>query len=324
VKTKKPSASFDQALTALSSDRALPTRVLKALNRLDDDQLSEFLSVYTSLDDNRRAYLIAKLRAMAEVDVQLDYTGIFRSVLIDVDERVRRTAIDGLGEDEDTNLIDVLVVLLRSDPSTKVRAAAAKSLGRFMYLSAMDKLNTRRHDQVYSALMGTLLNSPEDSPVRRAALRSLAHVSNDEVELHIRDAYASDDMPLRISAVYAMGRSSDHKYQQAVMNELHSVAPAMRREAARASGELEIREAVHDLGMLVDDPDEHVRKAALAALGQIGGDEAKQILERATHSDEPSLARAAEDALAEYQFLYSNLKFSVGPFDELLGDTLTP
>ena len=312
-------AAFEPALAALPGSQALTTRLLKAFSQLNEKQLSELQAAWGSLDDDRRAYLVAKLRAMAEVDIRLDYTAIFRFALTDIDERVRRTAIEGLAEDESTSLIDLLAVLLRSDSSPKVQAAAAQSLGRYMHLSVMDKLSARRHEQVYSALMGALLSSPEASPVRRAALRSLAYVSNEEVDLHIRDAYASNVMPLCISAIYAMGRSNNRKYRQAVMNELHSAVPAMRREAARACGELEISEAVPELAQLVDDADTQVCRVALAALGQIAGDDARLILERAARSSDPHIARSAEDALAEHEFLYGDLKFSLGPFDEIMG-----
>jgi HEAT repeat protein len=314
---KKP-VSFEQALDALPGDGTLATRVLRSLSRLDEDRLETLQTVWPALSDDRRAYLAAKLRAMAEIDVKLDFTPIFRFALTDIDERVRRIAVEGLMEDESTSLIDPLVVLLRSDPSERVRAAAARSLGRFLLLSVLDKLTVRRHDQVYSALMGALLTTPDDSPVHRAALRALAYVSNDEMELRVRDAYASEHLPLRVSAVFAMGRSNERKYAAAVMNELHSVQPAMRRVAARASGELELREAVGDLGRLVDDTDAGVRRAAIAALGKIGGDDARHRLQKAAQSDDAETAVAAQAALDEYEFLYGDLKFDVGPFDDLI------
>jgi HEAT repeat protein len=92
----------------------------------------------------------------------------------------------------------------------------------------------------------------------------------------------------------------------------------MRREAARASGELEIREAVGDLGSLMDDADAGVRRAAIAALGKIGGDDARQLLQKASQSADAEIAVAAQAALDEYDFLFGDLKFSVGPFDDLI------
>lgn len=152
--------------------------------------------------------------------------------------------------------------------------------------------------------------------MRRAALRAIAFVWNDAVDQQIRDAYASDHTPLRVSAVHAMGRTNERRYAPVVMNELHSVTPALRREAARAAGELELEDAVKELAQLVDDPDVPVRRAALTALGQIGGQDAKAILDRAIQSNDPEIQDAAEEALGEYELMHGDLKFSMGAFDD--------
>lgn len=309
-------ATLDQALEALSSDTPIATHTLRALDRLNDRALQRLQAVWPTLEDDRRAYIATKLCAMSRVDFRLDFAPIFRFMLSDIDSRVRLSAVNGLSEDETPDLIDIFVVMLRSDPSDRVRAAAATALGRFMYQSVMDKLSKRRHDQVYSALMGALISSPEKSRTRRAALRALACVSNDEVDLRIRDAYASEHLPLRISAVFSMGRSNDRRYQHVVLSELTSVTPAMRREAARAAGALELSEAVPALKRLIDDPVADVRRVAIRALGQIGDDESRQALEAAFRSNDPEIADAAEEALAEYAFLHGDLKFSMGLFGE--------
>ena len=94
------------------------------------------------------------------------------------------------GEDETPSLIDPLVILLRSDPSSLVRAACATALGRFLLLGEMERITRARRDQVYSALMGVILTSPPDSVVYQHALESLAYTSNEEVESLISEAYA--------------------------------------------------------------------------------------------------------------------------------------
>ena len=52
---------------------------------------------------------------------------------LDVLPEVRRLAIEGLWEDERLDLMRRLITLLESDPSDMVRAAAATSLGRYVY-----------------------------------------------------------------------------------------------------------------------------------------------------------------------------------------------
>jgi HEAT repeat protein len=114
-----------------------------------------------------------------------------------------------------------------------------------------------------------------------------------------------------------MGRSSDRQYSDVVRKELHNVLPAMRLEAARAAGELEVSEAVPELGRLLDDPDPEVAMVAIGALGQIGGESARQILQRAGESDDDEIVEAAEEALAEDEFLHGDIKLSNDLFDEI-------
>ena len=50
---------------------------------------------------------------------------------------------------------------------------------------------------------------------------------------------------------------------------------------------------------LVSDPDREVQTAAVGALGQIGGQRARRVLERCCRSEDDALRGAAEDALGE-------------------------
>lgn len=317
---KKKTISFDDALAALDAPAAPTARTLRGLSNLEPDQVAELQVIWPRLGNTRRAYVVEKLREMAEEDIELDFTLIFRFALSDVEERVRLSAVEGLWEDESLSLIDLLVVLVRSDPSPLVRAASATALGRFLYLGEVEKISRYRRDQVYSALMGALMSAPPGSVIYQQALESLAYVSNEEVERLIREAYASENQALRATAVFAMGRSNEHKYSDLVRRELHSVLPSMRVEAARACGELEIAAAVPELGRLLEDPNDDVVVTAIGALGQIGGDEARKILERAAASDDEEIAEAAEDALADDEFMHGDLKFSTSWFDDLRQD----
>lgn len=316
TKKASKSLSFVQALAALGADAKPGAAAFRALSDLDDKHIAELQTQWPELSADRRAYIAEGLRELAEEDIEVDFRNIFRFTLGDSDERVRLSAVEGLFEDDHPGLIPPLTALLGNDPSQTVRAAAAESLGRFIYEAEMERISPARRDQVYAALMGALLTTPEDSIIHRRALEALAYVSNEEVDLQIRDAYASKDDLLRLSAIVAMGRSSNRAYTDIVRSELHSISPAIRREAARACGELEAEDAVPDLGQLIDDPSEGVREAALEALAMIGGSEAKRVLEQAAASDDEELAEQAEAALEEFEFWHGELDFSLGMFDE--------
>jgi len=308
--------SFQRALQALVTESEPGQESLMALSDLEGERLTAWQEAWRTLSADRRAALAERLRELAEEDIEADFRPLFRVGLSDPDERVRLAAVEGLYEDEHPSLIPLLIGLLRDDPSLTVRAAAAESLGRFVYFGEMDRLNNERRSQVYAALMRALLTSPEDSIVHRRALEALAYVSNEEVDLQIRDAYHSQNDLLRLSAIVAMGRSSNRAYCEIVRSELHSISPAVRRRAAEASGELEDEEAVPHLAQLLDDPDEEVRFAALDALAQIGGEEARRLLHAAADSDDDALAEYAEQALEEFEFWHGEMDFPMAIFDE--------
>jgi HEAT repeat protein len=309
--------TFDEALAALAGTSAPGPRLLRRLNNLGDEELAILKSAWPMLNPARRAYVVEKLTELAEDDVRLDFSTIFGITLGDEEARVRLASVEGLWEDETTQLIDPLAAMLRDDPSEVVRAVCAAKLGEYLLQGELDRISRYRRDQVYSALMGTILVSDPGSIVYQRALEGLAYVSNEQVEQLIREAYESDNLDLKVSAVLAMGRSSDHKYSDLVLEQLHSVQPAMRIEAARACGELEVTAAVPVLGMLIDDTETGLSFVVIAALGQIGGDEAKRLLEQAAKSDDEDIVSAAEEALDEYDLLHGDIKFNTSWIDEV-------
>jgi len=123
----------------------------------------------------------------------------------------------------------------------------------------------------------------------------------------IREAYVATEEKVRVSAVFAMGRSADPCWAKHVLRELSSPSPAMRYEAAIACGELQLDAAVLDLEELADDSDPEVQEAALWALGQIGGDKAREILEFYRDAEDEATRAAAESALDELTFLCGDL-----------------
>jgi HEAT repeat protein len=157
--------------------------------------------------------------------------------------------------------------------------------------------------------------------VRRRALESIAYVSNENIPPIIQEAYAHTEELMRISAVFAMGRSADKRWAKVVVKELNNPSPEMRYEAARACGELRLHQAVRDLVELVEDVDAEVQQAALWSLGQIGGDLARKILRRYAHNDNEALRTSAHDALNVLEFFHGNLNTFFGPPEDFSGVT---
>jgi len=253
----------------------------------------------------------------AETNFELDFNALFRLTMKDEDAEVRALSIDGLWEDEEVNLITPLVQVLGNDPAERPRAAAASSLGRFVLMADLEEIESRYAKLLRGALLKAIGSREESLEVRRRAVESIAYSSEDCVQDVIAQAYADADERMRISAVFAMGRSADKAWSDAALKELSSTNPAMRYEAARACGELEVSSAVPALVRLLDDPDREVQAAAIAALGQIGGRQARRALERCLRSADEVISMAAEDALAE-------LELGQEPLDMFVCDGLAP
>jgi HEAT repeat protein len=278
------------------------------LSGTDCEESARVAHIWAELPTDLRLSLISRLVKMAEADFTLNFGAIFRIAMEDENAEVRRIAIEGLWEDEDVRLVPPLAQRLEEDESVRVRAAAAQSLGRFVLLGELEKIRPRPREMAYAALLRALQASDEHTEVRRRALESLAYVCNETVVASIREAYDSPSEKLRISAVFAMGRSADTRWDQEVRQELFSTNPEMRYEAARACGELQLPGAVVMLEELTEDIDAEVQQAAIWALGQVGGERAREILEHYSRGVDEAVRSAAEAALEEFEFLHGDLE----------------
>jgi HEAT repeat protein len=300
--------SLDVLLDKLYECAEMPDQAsLYPLSCLDADDAARVREVWSCLPVELRQRLITRLVELAEADFEVDFGAIFRLGLEDEDAEVRVAAVEGLWEDEDVRLIPLLAARLREDESIAVRAAAATSLGRFILLGELEKIRHDAHTLACDELLAAYQDPEEHLEVQRRALESLAYTGSETVAELIREAYAAPEEKLRISAVFAMGRSADIYWAHQVQQELFSPNPELRYEAAMACGKLQLPEIVPELEELADDADPEVQEAALWALGQIGGDKARQILERYCCAKDEATRTAAEVALDELEFMQGDL-----------------
>ncbi len=285
------------------------------LERLSGPSRSEgrlFADRLSQLPEARRLEIVSTLAYHAREDFALTFDEIFRACLDDKSPQVRRQAIEALWEDERIDLASRLVELVREDPSSEVREAAASSLGRFVFMAECGELPQPRGQQVREALERIIRSDQEALEVRRRAVESIAFINDAAVRQIIDRAYGDEHDEMRISAVFAMARSADRFWAETVQAELHSDLPAMRLEAARACGEIALRSAISRLVSMIDeDRDEDVQRMAVWALGQIGGTRARRALEQLLEGESLALAEAAEKALDEMDFMHESLDLIV-------------
>jgi HEAT repeat protein len=305
--------SLQSLLTTLRGG-SLPRARLYDLSNLEEEEMAEVRAVWFDLPLETRQRTIAALAEIAEDDFEVNFGEVFRMALEDPDATVRQVAVDGLWEEDDIRMIPLLLARLREDPATEVRAAAAIGLGRFVLMGELGKIRPQPYRQAYQGLL-TAHTSDEQTEVRRRALESLAYSGKREVAALIRAAYQHPDEKMRVSAIFAMGRSADERWASCVLEQLSATNPEMRYEAARACGELAIEEAIPRLVRLVNDTDPEVREATIWSLGQIGGDEARRVLRLCAQVEDEAMRQAAREALRELEFLHGDLGGLLLPFD---------
>jgi len=304
---------FKTALEELASlkGEVNPALIIR-ISRAGPEDIAWFRERFPRVPDALRKAVLASMVEIAEADFELNFTGLYRVALDDVLPEVRRLAVEGLWEDERLDLIGTLIALLESDPSDMVRAAAATSLGRYIYLAECDELDSARAARVREALEHA--HASQSLEVARRALESLAFINTDAITRLIDAAYAHSDPLMRQSALFAMGRSADRFWSETVLAELHSDEAAMRFEAARASGELRLTRALPMLARIITgDRDAEVQAMAVWAMGEIGGERARQLLERLVDGEDEALSLAAQDALDGLGF--ANLELDMFVFD---------
>jgi HEAT repeat protein len=295
---------------------------LFALSDLAGERLKLFLAVWEELPDARRRSLIEALADLAEASFEVNFDAIYRHGLDDPDDVVRATAIDGLWENEDPALTGSFLNLLRADPSALVRASAAAALGRYVLAGELERLDATIAARVLTELLTRFYMVDEMIDVRRRAIESAAYACVPEVSEALEMAYYDDDERMRASAVFGMGRSCDRRWRTVILKELESASPAMRYEAARASGELGLPQAVPDLARLIEDADRQVREASIWALGQIGGPDAKRILGDAYADADEETIDVLDEAMAETTLQEGSLDLTLHELDQDLANDL--
>ena len=269
------------------------------LSGLTDSEVSSMDHLWTSVPVERRRKLIERLVTMAENNIDLDFTSVFKHSLNDEDPTVRALGVNGLWESNDRKLVRPLIALLQEDSHKDVRASAAVALGKFGELAQGGKLLSRDGECIKEKLLSLLEESDEDSEVWRRVLEAAAVFNTPRVHELIGNTYASEESKLRISAIFAMGKTADAAWLPTLIKAVDDNDPAIRYESAIALGELAEEEAVPYLTRLINDHDTQVQLASIKSMGAIGGQMATRTLQKCLKSNDDSIQEAAEVALRD-------------------------
>lgn len=332
-RTRLSEIPFQQVVDALLDEaQNFDNRHIHRLSDLEGENQKLIEQCWDQIPIQRRRTLMEDMELSIEADTLLTFKTICKIGLRDEDPQVRASSIRILQEEESPDIAHFLLDIVAHDENEQVRATAASALGYYVYLGEIEEISQETSRKVENQLFQTY-RIDASTLVKRRALEALGFSGREEIPPMIENAFASGEEAWIASALFAMGRSADPRWQSDVRSMLDSEYPLIRAEAARAAGELEIKSAVEPLLELLEDADKDVRAAAIWSLSQIGGEGIAEALENLLQTTnivgESILIEDALDNLAftEELQLFNLLEFNeddlsemheIGPDNEVL------
>ena len=280
--SKISTVNFSQIIEELlDNNKPFSPVYLHRFSDLNTVDLAALKAVWDQIDPNRRAALMEDLEELNEADTLVCFDDLSLMAIKDADPRVRSTAIRLLWETNDTTFWRQLIDILQNDPEETVRASAASGLGLYIYLGEIEEIPEQQFKTVEKTLLNTI-KGKDKVRVKQKSLEGLGFSSHKEVPGLISNAFASNDLDWRVSALFAMGRSADNRWKDSITQALHDPEPEVRFEAVRAAGELELKNTRQILLEMLVDPEnrgeQDIRQAIIWSLSQIGGENVREAL----------------------------------------------
>ncbi|HTP02689.1 MAG TPA: HEAT repeat domain-containing protein [Anaerolineales bacterium] len=309
--------SFHKAIDELAEGiQDLSRRSLQEFSDLDPASIQALGEVWPSIAPERKRTLLEGIQSLAEQDTLVSFDALARSLLTDTDPEVRMRAIRLLDESDDTKLIPPLIKILTDDADASARAEAASALGKYVELGELEEIPDDARRQVEDALLEKA-NGEDQLLVRRNALESLGFSSRPEVATLIESAYRRENPDWQASALFAMGRSFDERWEEPVLSRMLDENPLIRLAAVEAAGELRLASARTMLFKVLEDEDEdEITSAAIWSLSQVGGEDARVYIENLLDlAEEEEDIDFLEEALDNIEFTDELSRFDLLSID---------
>ena len=316
---KRKEYTFEEIKKALlDPDKPFPPAALYFFSDIFPDDLERLAEVWPRVWTERRRGLLEDMESLAEADTLLYFDHVAEMCFTDADPVARATAIRLLWQSQNEDLVPKLLKILKDDPESIVRAAAATGLGMFVYMGELEEIGEETFDNLVDRLIQKHL-STDDELVRRCALESLGYASHPEIPDLILRAYNSNYDEWLQSALIAMGRSCDQRWTESVLTMINHPDNLVRYEAVRAAGELELKDARDMLFNLLEEgtDDDDLYFAAIWSLTKIGGDGVRELIEMSLdETEDPDDIQFLEEALENLDFTEQVNKFDMMYIDE--------
>ncbi|HET6384113.1 MAG TPA: HEAT repeat domain-containing protein [Armatimonadota bacterium] len=247
------------------------------------------------------------LESILEADTAWDCLGMIASLATDPAAEVRELALKAFWDCADPRYLDLILDAACEDTEIDVRRSAIAALGRYVYDGfVLEELDESDFNDVKNVLLTTHQNPDEPLDIRRTALEALGFITDEEIENLIGTAYRNPERMMRISAIFAMGRSGTRTWDDIIKAELRSRDHEMLFEAIRAAGETYLQSVAPSLEELTENPDRDIRLAAINALGKAGRPESVSVLRRHALSADEDIRDIAAAALIDFDIFQSD------------------
>jgi HEAT repeat protein len=308
--------SFQTVLDSLlAPGRDFPRRYLQHFSDISPLELKTVQDVWSRVNLDRKLSLLDGLLSLAGSDTLVNFEEFARSILNDPEAVVRMKAIRLLEECDDVKLVPVYIELLKNDPDVNVRVEAANALNLFVDLGELEEISEEVYGEIHAALMEAA-KSAEETRLRRRALESLGWSSNPEVIELIESAFEGN-IDWRHSALTAMGRSADDRWEDRVLRSMLEDDVKIRKAAVQSAGMLAFKSArLPLLRMLESEENEEIISAAIWSLSQIGGEDVQTYIETLLdQTEDEDLINFLEEALDNLAFTEDLDRFELMSFD---------
>jgi HEAT repeat protein len=320
--------SFQTILDSLlDSKKEFPRRYLNQFSDMGTLELQTLQDIWPRVGLSRKLSLLEELESLAEEDTLVSFDDFARPLLNDPDADVRIHALRLLNESEDVKLIPLILRLLKHDTDVSVRAESAAALGNFVALGELDELPAEAYSQVQAGLLEAA-HGEDETRVKRHALESLGFSSDEEVVKLIESALNRRDSEWQTSALTAIGRSADDRWEEEVLLGLTDADTHVRMAAVQAAGNLALKSARTILLRMLEEEDDEddVISSVIWSLSQIGGEDVRTYLENLLdQTEDEEQVEFLEEALDNLSFTEDLDRFelmSINPdeFDEFEDD----
>ena len=295
------SAALNEA--DIKSKQHVSPVLVYGLSDLTSTEWGELECAWKQLSATVRLRTLRALNESSEALFELNYRELASQCLNDRSAAVREAAIELLWTDESEQTMRELISLAQQDKEPAVCTAAVKALGRFVLLGEYGDVSEDLAQEAQQLSLGIYLDQSKPLELRRRALETLANSSHPSAPELISSAYADGNHDLKISAIFAMGRTCSRHWQEILLQELDGDDNEAVYEATSACGQIQLEDSVPRIGELALSDDREIQVTAIWALGEIGGRRASEILSHLAEvvEDDETLA-LLDEALATAGF----------------------